>query len=456
MRHVLGILGVLAAGVLLAVSAAMNWRFGYSLGTTEFDGLIYGAASAAADCLKALIPFFLFAAVRNRMWSQAAAAAVVGVVVTAYSLTSALGHAALNRLDTTGQRAQQTAVYQDMRSDVKRMEEQVGWIPQHRPAATVSSEMDGLKNQIYWSRTKGCTVVNGRYNRDFCQQFHTLSAEHANAVQAADLSKKIMEVKAQLAKAGDTHTALTEADPQAAMLAKIGGLVFADLKVDDVQMALTIFIALLLEVGSGFGMYIAFSQWRLHDALHNPKVASAATVGQAAVAHVAVTRPLDVQVQAPVATPVAAQVVATPAIAIAAPAAEPTAPVVQAIAAAPPAPAVITPPAATANDNTDRALPVQRMVAPESDVERFHKEKVEAEEGATITAVELYDNYCQWCEEQDKEPLALPTFSRDFGELKSIKKAKIAGRVRYIGIAVRGATDLAEDTKPQVPITRAA
>ena len=451
MRHVLGILGVLAAGVLLAVSAAMNWRFGYSLGTTEFDGLIYGAASAAADCLKALIPFFLFAAVRNRMWSQAAAAAVVGVVVTAYSLTSALGHAALNRLDTTGQRAQQTAVYQDMRSDVKRMEEQVGWIPQHRPAATVSSEMNGLKNQIYWSRTQGCTVVNGKFNRDFCQQYHTLSAEHANAVQAADLSKKIMEVKAQLVKAGDNHTALTEADPQAAMLAKIGNLVFTDLKVDDVQMALTIFIALLLEVGSGFGMYIAFSQWRLHDALHNPKVASAAAVGRAAVA-----MPLDVQVQAPVATPVAAQAIAAPVIEVAAPAAIAAAPVVQAIAAAPPAPAVITPPAATANDNTDRALPVQRMVAPESDVERFHKEKVETEEGATITAVELYDNYCQWCEEQDKEPLALPTFSRDFGELKNIKKAKIAGRVRYIGIAVRGATDLAEDTKPQVPINRAA
>lgn len=429
----------------------MNWRFGYSLGTTEFDGLIYGAASAAADCLKALIPFFLFAAIRNRMWSQAAAAAVVGVVVTAYSLTSALGHAALNRLDTTGQRAQQTAVYQDMRSDVKRMEEQVGWIPKHRPAATVASEMNGLKNQIYWSRTQGCTVVNGKFNRDFCQQYHTLSAEHANAVQAADLSKKIMEVKAQLAKSGDSHTALTEADPQAAMLAKIGGLVFPDLKVDDVQMALTIFIALLLEVGSGFGMYIAFSQWRLHDALHNPKVASAAAVGQAAVA-----LPLDVEVQVPVATPVAAQAIAIPAIAAAAPAAVPATPAVQAVPAAPPAPAVITPPAATANDNTDRALPIQRMVAPESDVERFHKEKVETEDGATITAVELYDSYCQWCEEQDKEPLALPTFSRDFGELKGIKKAKIAGRVRYIGIAVRGAKETAEDKKPPVPITRAA
>lgn len=437
----------MAAGVLLAVSAAMNWRFGYSLGKTEFDGLIYGSASAAADCLKALIPFFLFAAIRNRMWSQAIAAAVVGVVVTAYSLTSALGHAALNRLDTTGQRAQQAAVYQDLRGDIKRMESQVSWIPQHRPAATVASDMGGLRNQLAWNRTKGCTEVAGKFNRDFCQKYHALSAEHANAVQAADLSKKISEAKSQVAQAGGEGGAiLSEADPQAAMLAKIANLVFTNLKVDDIQMALTIFVALLLEVGSGFGMYVAFSQWRLHDAMAIPAAAPAAAVaramGKAPVAKsLIVEEEAEVHVivpqvaSAPIAPPLAAQAIA---------------------AAAPPVPAVITPPAATANDNTGKMLPAQRLVAPESDVERFHKEKVETEEGATITATELYDNYCQWCEEQDKEPLALPTFSREFGELKGIKKAKIAGRVRYIGIAVQGATDTTEDKKPTVPLTRAA
>ena len=67
LRHALGVLGVMAAGVLLAVSAAMNWQFGFSLGRTEFDGQLLGAASAAADCLKALIPFFFFAAIRNKM-----------------------------------------------------------------------------------------------------------------------------------------------------------------------------------------------------------------------------------------------------------------------------------------------------------------------------------------------------------------------------------------------------
>ena len=112
MRHALGVLGVLAAGVLLAVSAAMNWRFGYQLGVAEFDKLLYASASAAADCLKALVPFLIFAAIKNRMWSQAAASTLVWVVVTVYSLTSALGHAALNRGDTSGKRATEVQAYQ--------------------------------------------------------------------------------------------------------------------------------------------------------------------------------------------------------------------------------------------------------------------------------------------------------------------------------------------------------
>jgi hypothetical protein len=133
LRHALGVSGVLAAGVLLAVSAAMNWRFGMTLGRTEFDGQIYGAASAAADCLKALVPFFFFAAIKNRMWSQAAASAIVWSVVTVYSLTSALGHAALNRMDMSGQRVHETQTSADMRADLERMKGQLGSLSIARP-----------------------------------------------------------------------------------------------------------------------------------------------------------------------------------------------------------------------------------------------------------------------------------------------------------------------------------
>lgn len=394
MRHALGVLGVLAAGVLLAVSCAMNYRFGFSLGRSEFDGQIYGAASAAADCMKALVPFFFFAAVRTRMWSQAVASALVWVVVTAYSLTSALGHAALNRFDTAGKRAATAEAYKDHRADLARAKEQLSWVPQHRPAQTVQAEINTLKNERRWTMSKQCTDVTTGKSREFCEQYNTLSAEFASAEQAIALEARIAEIEGRLAQSKGT-TVMSEADPQAAVLAKLAGILAPSVKVEDVQTALTVFIALLLEVGSAFGMYIAFSQWRLYDR------------------------------QTPAAPRMAP--VSTAAAAVAAP---------KAVA--------IAKPRSGANDN--KSAPAARLIAPESDVERFYKERIEAQDGSSLTATSLYEDYCAWCEEQQKEPLALPTFGREFGEL-GVQKARIAGRVRYIGIALKSAGELEEDKK---------
>jgi hypothetical protein len=395
MRHALGVLGVLAAGVLLAVSCAMNYRFGFSLGRTEFDGQIYGAASAAADCMKALVPFFFFAAVRTKMWSQAAASALVWVVVTAYSLTSALGHAALNRLDTAGQRAATVQNYKDHRADLARAKEQLSWIPQHRPAQTVQAEIATAKNERRWTMSSGCTDVTTSKSRAFCENYNGLQAELASAEQSVALEARIADVQSKLAESSG-ETVMSEADPQAAVLAKLAGVLAPSIKIEDVQTALTVFIALLLEVGSAFGMFIAFSQWRIYDR-HTPAAPRMAPVSTAAAA-------------------------------VAAP---------KAVAK--------SRPRSGANDNRT-AAPAARLIAPETDVERFYKERIETQDGSSLTATSLYEDYCAWCEEQQKEPLALPTFGREFGEL-GVQKARVAGRVRYIGIALNSASDLEEDKK---------
>lgn len=407
-RHALGVFGIMAAGVLLAVSAAMNWRFGYSLGRTEFDGFIYGSASVAADCLKALIPFFFFAALKSRMWSQAAAAAVVGVVVTAYSLTSALGHAALNRFDTTGARAVEAQAYKDLRGDLKRAQDQLSWIPQHRPAATVHGEIEALKSQRAWSATNGCTDATRPQSRAFCQQYHGLTAEMASGQQAQALESRIAEIQGKLSKT-DAMTAMGEADPQATVLANLSGF-----NVEQVQMAMTIFIALLLEVGSAFGMYVAFSQWRLYDR------------------------------EAP-AAPSMASVQSTAAAAVAAPQSAPAVPAAPAIAAV-----AIKKPRFGANDN--RSLPPTKLLVPETDVQRFYKESVDSQDGHTVSATSLYEAYCVWCEERQKEPLALPTFGREIAEF-GIQKVKKKDGVRYVGIALKSDLEYEEDKK--LPALRA-
>lgn len=448
MRHVLGVLGVLAAGVLLAVSAAMNWRFGFSLGRTEMDGQIYGAASAAADCFKALVPFFFFAAIRNKVWSQAAASALVWVVVTAYSMTSALGHAALNRSDSTGHRAQSAQAYQDLRAELKKAEDQSGWIPQHRPYEAVQSAIEGHKAQAAWKWSNGCKDASSKTEQKFCQQFHALNAELASASGAKSSNDRIVEIKSKIT-AMEGSTTLSDADPQARVLTELASAFIPGVKIENVQMALTIFVALLLEIGSGFGMYVAFSQWRLYDSMAPaaPLMVAADTTTAAAAVAAPVFTPAAVQtkkprsgandnksvdkaIDAPVIEPVTieAQIAETKTIVE-------RQPDVRAIEAKP--------------------APVKRNIVPETNTERFYKENVEVQDGSSVTATQLYEDYCSWCETKNKEPSALPSFAREFADL-GVKKEKVAGRVRYIGIALKSDLALEEATKPPLFDTVAA
>ncbi len=442
MRHVLGVLGVLAAGVLLLVSAAMNWRFGFSLGRTEFDGQIYGAASAAADCLKALVPFFFFAAVRNRVWSQAAASALVWVVVTAYSLTSALGHAALNRFDTSGQRAHQAQTYQDLRAELKKAEEQSGWIPQHRPYETVQSAINGLKTQKAWVNSDQCRSADTKSERTFCQQYHALNAELAAASEGQKAQANIAEIRAKLG-ATDAKSATTEADPQAKVLTDLAAAFIPGVTIEHVQMAMTIFIALLLEIGSGFGMYVAFSQWRLYDrqAPAVPATAPAVDITAAAAVAAPVLTPAAVQSKKPRSTANDNRSLEIPLEAKVAPAALA---ITEAVAEERPAEAKVA---------EVRTVPaVARQLVPESDTERYYRECVVTQEGDTVTHNDMYLDYCTWCERKKKEPMAQPNFVREFGEL-GVRKERSKGRTRWVGIALRSQIGQTEATKP--PLYRA-
>ena len=408
-RHILGVLGVIAAGVLLAVSAAMNYRFGFSLGKTPADGQIYGAASAAADCFKALVPFFFFAAWRNRMWSQAFAAAVVWVVVTGYSMTSALGHAALNRLDISGQRAVATADYKDMRADTKRAQDQLTWIPAHRPPETVAAELNVHKAQrLLAGDATNAPTSRARSAREYCQQFHKLSAELASGREAQKLETRIADIGTKLAKAaggtrdgrgrsagvracqGDGRRARDRADG--------AGAVRGAADRDRIGLRHVRGLCLLAHArpraadGRGF---------RVHGergtAAHGrPDLGLAARRSRGSGGDRGLAAP-----------------------------------------AQPPATARLG-----ANDNR---TPAKRLL-PDSDVQRFYREEVLATDGMSITLNDLYNSYCNWSEDQEKEPLAMPTFSREFRAL-GVRKEKIGGRVRYFDIALRSEQEAASEDK---------
>jgi hypothetical protein len=360
MRHVFGVIGVLAAATLLMVSAAMNWRFGYSLGKTEFDATIYGTASAAADVLKALIPFLILIAVRARNWSQALGGILLLAICSSYSLTSSLGFAALNRTDTVSERAANAANYEDLRAQVGYLRKQIDQLPEHRPPGVVSSNIDRMKQHRRWDSTRGCTNATVPKSIAYCREFHALEAELAAAKKAETLDARITDVRTRLddvRRAGPS----TQADPQAAILSNISGLA-----TDKVQLALVILVSVLVEAGSALGFYVALSHWKIFD---NRSLG--------------VPEPVEM-------------------------------------------PAKTTLPALVAPDEAE--LPYER-----TDVEMYFDERVEQSKESSVTALALFEDYCNWCDDKDKTPVSLPIFGRQFADL-GVQKAKIGGRIRYIGI----------------------
>ena len=214
MRHVFGGFGVIAALILLAVSAAMNWQFGYSLGKTQFDSHILGAASIAADCMKALMPFFIFAAIRDRNWSQALGGSALWAVCILYAMSSAIGFASINRSDTTTTRAVYAAKYEDLRSELGRITQERSWLAKHRSAAAVQSEIEAIKQNLRWTTSKGCTDATLEESRELCTNYHKLNSELAAARQDDVLKQRAAEVRSRLAPL-QSGPGISVADPQA-------------------------------------------------------------------------------------------------------------------------------------------------------------------------------------------------------------------------------------------------
>jgi hypothetical protein len=400
MRHVLGIAGVLAASVLLLVSAMMNYQFGYSLGKTPTDSHIYGMASAAADCFKALAPFFFFAAIRNRVWSQALAAALVWVVVTGYAFTSALGHAALNRFTTSGERVVASASYKDTRAELKRAEDQLKWIPPHRPPSTVEAELNVLKAQRSWLTSKECTDATIRSSREFCQQYFKLAAEHASGQEADKYRARIGQLSAQASKVTGAAV-MGEADPQAGVIARLTGL-----EIGTVQTSLMLFVALLIEIGSGFGMYVAFAYWRPHQNMHG---------GSRPAGAAAEVQPARREEEAP-ATDKADPVWSN----------DPSAGTTDGGAAA-----SGPPPARPFGDNDNKSTKASTIMPP-NDVQMFYR-LVEYVDGESTTSQDLYDAYKLWAKSKDKRELTHSQFSLEFARLGH-KTVKVNRRQRYANL----------------------
>jgi len=103
------LLGLPAVLVIAAMAAAMNWRFGQSLGHTEWDGYLFGALGVALVALNWVLPGAAANAALRKARLQQVACIGLWLVCAAYTLVSSVGFSALHRAENGADRVKDAA-----------------------------------------------------------------------------------------------------------------------------------------------------------------------------------------------------------------------------------------------------------------------------------------------------------------------------------------------------------
>lgn len=251
MRTILSIFGICAALIMCAVSGAMNYLFMASLGKTPLEGQVLGAASAAADVLKALLPFFIAWSWAARRIVAAASGTLAFMFFAGFSLLSAIGFAADNRGTLVDGRERISDEYNRVQSSLGDAEARLSALPAHRPASVVDEAIGAQRQNRRWNATKDCTNATEGESRVFCADYFRMRAELAAAQEFDRLSGQIATLQAESAKLR-ADGAGQDSDPQTSLLSSITGQ-----EHEFVRLALTIAAALLVEIGASLGLFLA-------------------------------------------------------------------------------------------------------------------------------------------------------------------------------------------------------
>jgi hypothetical protein len=229
----------------------MNFAFMASLGKTEMEGQMLGAASAAADLLKCLLPFFIAWAWREQRFVAAFSGTAVFVLFAGYSLLSAIGFASSNRDAVVQNRSALDESAARTEQEYQRKIAALAALPARRPASVLAEELRAAQQNRLWSRSKDCTEATEAPSRAFCDSYFRLRAEQAAAEEAVRLEVSIAALQAELASL-KTQGAGQARDAQVMVLSSLFGL-----SEDRLRLVLIAAVALVVELGSSLGLYLA-------------------------------------------------------------------------------------------------------------------------------------------------------------------------------------------------------
>jgi hypothetical protein len=161
-----------------------------SLGRSEFEQHILGAASLAVSAFIALLPTLLLWAWRERRTLYVILSLPVFLGFVAFSLSSAVGFAALNR----GSLDEDRRLVSARLFEVKRVIEATGTalreLESIRSVTVLREVLRGLEQDRRWQSSKSCEAATADASRTFCKDYFDVKAEVAKAGEREHLAAK--------------------------------------------------------------------------------------------------------------------------------------------------------------------------------------------------------------------------------------------------------------------------
>ncbi len=274
MRYGISALAVCAALMLMGASGFMNFLFWLGQGQTERESHILGSVSVAFDIFKSVLPFCIAWAWGLRKRAYVVVGSVLFTLFFCFSLMSALGFAAGNRGFVTGGREALSMRLEAAMGELEAARAQLKTLPPHRVALVIEEEIRGMQKDRFWSGSQECSDPSGKEARDFCKRLSDRRTELAAAVASDRLSLRVQQLSRE-AEGLKERGAGQDKDPQAVMLSVLSGL-----DVENAKKAIIVFVAVLVELGAAFGLFLATGHSFTHIPLAMPAKASSNTAGE--------------------------------------------------------------------------------------------------------------------------------------------------------------------------------
>ena len=251
MRFLVVVVTTCATLAFIAASGLMNWVFMTSLGKSEFEQQIFGSVSVAVSAFIALLPTLILWAWRERRFLYVALGAPVFLAFVAFSLSSAVGFAAKTRGALMEDRSLINARLEGVKREIEVEEAKRKALGAPRLAVVVQEALHGLEQDRKWQWSKGCQESRTEALHAFCKGYFDLKAEAARAGELTFIEGKIARLKRE-ARGYEERGGGRQADSQAAVLAS-----FLGFQPVEVERGLTLFLAVLVEIGAALGLYFA-------------------------------------------------------------------------------------------------------------------------------------------------------------------------------------------------------